>query len=97
MRFQLHTPVAAIAVLTLTTGVASKANAAISPADKWTISGAVGHHFVSSNFDDTPWNVGAAYQLTSNLAFDVRYHDTDEQAFGDIYGSRAVASLKATF
>lgn len=74
-----------------------EANAAVSPADKWTISGAVGRQFLSSNFDYTTWNVGAAYQLTSNLAVDVRYHDTDEHDFGDIYGSRAVASLKATF
>ena len=74
-----------------------EANAAISPADKWTISGAVGHQFVSSDFDYTTWNVGAAYQLTSNLAVDVRYHDTDEHDFGEVYGSRAVASLKAVF
>ena len=38
-----------------------------------------------------------AYALTDNLALDVRYHDTDEHDFGDAYGSRAVASLKATF
>lgn len=74
-----------------------EANAAVSPADKWTLSGAIGRQFLSSDFDYTTWNLGAAYQLTSNLAVDVRYHDTDEQDFGDIYGSRAVASLKATF
>lgn len=74
-----------------------EANAAISPADKWTISGAVGRQFVSSDLDYTTWNLGAAYQLTPHLAVDVRYHDTDEHDFGDIYGARAVASLKATF
>jgi uncharacterized protein (TIGR02001 family) len=74
-----------------------EANAAFSPADRWTVSGAVGRQFVSSDFDYTTWNVGAAYQLTSRLAVDVRYHDTDEHDFGDIYGSRAVASLKASF
>lgn len=74
-----------------------EANAAVSPADKWTLSGAIGRQFLSSDFDYTTWNLGAAYQLTSNLAVDVRYHDTDEHDFGDIYGSRAVASLKATF
>ncbi len=72
-------------------------NGAVSPADKWTISGAVGRQFVSSDFDYTSWNVGVARQLTDNLAADVRYHDTDEHDFGDMYGSRAVASLKATF
>jgi opacity protein-like surface antigen len=57
----------------------------------------VGRQFVSSDLDYTTWNLGAAYQLTPHLAVDVRYHDTDEHDFGDIYGARAVASLKATF
>lgn len=74
-----------------------EANAAFSPADRWTISGAVGRQFLSSNFDYTTWNLGVARQLTDNLAIDVRYHDTDEPDFGDIYGSRAVVSLKAAF
>jgi uncharacterized protein (TIGR02001 family) len=74
-----------------------EANAAFSPADKWTVSGAVGRQFVSSDFDYTTWNLGLARQLTDNLALDVRYHDTDEHGFGDIYGSRAVVSLKAVF
>jgi uncharacterized protein (TIGR02001 family) len=74
-----------------------EANAAISPAAKWTISGAVGRQVVSSDLDYTTWNLGAAYQLTPHLTVDVRYHDTDEHDFGDIYGARAVASLKATF
>ncbi|MFC7377169.1 TorF family putative porin [Brevundimonas sp. GCM10030266] len=72
-------------------------NGAWSPADKWTLSGAVGRQWVSSDFDYNTWNVGAAYQLTDNLAVDVRYHDTDENDFGDNYGSRAVATLKAAF
>ncbi|MBB5747646.1 TorF family putative porin [Brevundimonas variabilis] len=74
-----------------------EANAAFSPADKWTISGAVGRQFVSSDFDYMTWNLGLARQLTDTLALDVRYHDTDEHDFGDIYGSRAVVSLKASF
>lgn len=74
-----------------------EANAAFSPAAKWTVSGAVGRQFVSSDLDYTTWNVGAAYQLTDNLAVDVRYHDTDERGFGDAYGARAAASLKAVF
>lgn len=74
-----------------------EANAAFSPADKWTISGAVGRQYVSSDFDYTTWNVGAAYQLIDTVALDLRYHDTDEHDFGTVYDSRAVASLKATF
>ncbi|WGM32592.1 TorF family putative porin [Brevundimonas sp. NIBR11] len=74
-----------------------EANAAVSPAEKWTISGALGRQVLSSDFDYTTWNFGAAYQLIDNLALDVRYHDTDQHDFGDIYGARAVASLKAVF
>ena len=72
-------------------------NAAISPADRWTISAALGRQWVSSDFDYTTWNLGAAYQLTGHLALDVRYFDTDEHGFGAAYDSRAVASLKAVF
>lgn len=74
-----------------------EANAAFSPADRWTISGAVGRQWVSSDLDYTTWNLGAAYRLTDQLALDLRYHDTDEHDFGDVYEGRAVASLKATF
>ena len=74
-----------------------EANAAFAPAERWTVSGALGRQFVSSDFDYTTWNFGAAYQLTDNLTVDVRYHDTDEHDFGDIYGSRGVATLKAVF
>ena len=74
-----------------------EANAAYSPADRWTVSGALGRQFVSSDFDYTTWNLGVAYALTDSLALDVRYHDTDEHDFGDIYGARAVASIKAVF
>ncbi|HEV7227208.1 TorF family putative porin [Brevundimonas sp.] len=74
-----------------------EANAAFTPADRWTVSGTLGRQFVSSDFDYTTWNLGAAYQLTDNLTVDVRYHDTDEHDFGEIYGSRGVATLKAVF
>jgi uncharacterized protein (TIGR02001 family) len=72
-------------------------NGAVHPADRWTISGAVGRQWVSSDLDYTTWNLGAAYQLTRNLALDVRYHDTDQHGFGDGYGARAAATLKAAF
>ncbi len=74
-----------------------EANGTLSLAERWAISGAVGRQFLSSDFDYTTWNLGVARQLTDTLALDVRYHDTDEPDFGDIYGSRAVVSLKAVF
>jgi uncharacterized protein (TIGR02001 family) len=72
-------------------------NAAFSATDRWTVSGAVGRQFVSSDFDYAAWNLGAAYGLTDDLAIDLRYHDTDGHGFGEVYESRIVASLKATF
>ena len=75
----------------------AEVNGAVSPADKWTVSGAVGRQWVSSDLDYTTWNLGAAYQLTDHLALDVRYFDTDEHDFGSSYDSRVVASLKAVF
>lgn len=74
-----------------------EANAAFEATHKWTISGAIGRQYLLSDFDYTTWNVGAAYALTGNLTLDLRYHDTDEHDFGQIYESRAVASLKAAF
>jgi len=74
-----------------------EANAAFTPAERWTMSGAVGRQWVSSDLDYTTWNAGAAYALTDHLSLDLRYHDTDQHDFGEAYGARAVASLKATF
>lgn len=65
--------------------------------ERWTLSGALGRQWVSSDLDYSTWNLGAAYQITDNLALDVRYHDTGEHDFGETYGARAVAMLKATF
>ena len=51
----------------------------------------------SSNFDYTTWNAGVAYAFTDHIALDVRYYDTGEHGFGEIYGARGVATLKAVF
>lgn len=74
-----------------------EANAAFDPADRWTVSGAVGRQFVSSDLDYTTWNIGAGYDLTGHLTLDLRYHDTDQHGFGTAYDGRAVVSLKAAF
>ena len=66
-------------------------------ADRLTISGALGHQWVSSNADYGAWNAGATYALTSRIALDLRYFDTDAHSLGDVYGARAVGTLKATF
>ena len=70
---------------------------ALSAGPRWTVSTAFGTQVVSSGFDYSNWNVGSAYALTGALALDVRYHTTDERAFGEIYHGRLVASLRAAF
>ena len=72
-----------------------EANAAYALADKWTVSGAVGHQWLDVTDDYTTWNLGLAYALTDNLAVDVRYHDTDVD--GPLTDDRFVVGLKAGF
>ncbi len=72
-------------------------NAAYRFGDRFTGSAALGRQWVSSTFDYTTWNVGGTFALTDTFGLDVRYYDTDEHGFGDIYDGRVVASLKATF
>ncbi|WEK59405.1 MAG: TorF family putative porin [Candidatus Brevundimonas phytovorans] len=72
-----------------------EANAAYALADKWTVSGAVGHQWLDVTDDYTTWNLGLAYALTDNLAVDVRYHDTDVD--GPLTDDRFVVGLKASF
>ena len=72
-----------------------EANAAYAVADKWTISGAVGHQWLDVTDDYTTWNLGVAYALTDNLAVDLRYHDTDVD--GPLTDDRFVVGLKASF
>jgi uncharacterized protein (TIGR02001 family) len=71
-------------------------NGAFSPADKWTVSGAVGQQWLDVTDDYATWNVGVAYALTDNLAVDVRYHDTDVKGVEGAY-DRFVAGIKVTF
>ena len=72
-----------------------EANAAYALADKWTVSGAVGHQWLDVSSDYATWNLGVAYALTDNLAVDVRYHDTDVD--GPLTDDRFVVGLKASF
>lgn len=72
-----------------------EANAAFALAEKWSLSGAVGHQWLDVNDDYTTWNLGLAYALTDHLAVDVRYHDTDVD--GPLTDDRFVVGLKASF
>ncbi|MDY6922651.1 MAG: TorF family putative porin [Pseudomonadota bacterium] len=70
-------------------------NLAFTPADKWTVSGAIGYQALDVNDDYTTWNAGVAYALTDNVAIDVRYHDTDVD--GPLSEDRFVGALKVFF
>jgi uncharacterized protein (TIGR02001 family) len=81
------------------TGAATyyEVNAAMPVAEKLSVSGAVGHQEIKGPADYNTWNLGVGYALNDRLGFDLRYHDTDEHSFGDIYDSRVVLSMKAAF
>jgi uncharacterized protein (TIGR02001 family) len=70
-----------------------EANAVFVPADKWTVSGAIGHQWLDVSGDYATWNLGAAYALTDILTLDVRYHDMDSPQADD----RVTAGLKVNF
>ena len=72
-------------------------NGSIPVAEKISISGAVGRQNVDYDGDYTTWNLGAGYALNDVVGFDLRYHDTNEHGFGDLYGSRVVLAVKAVF
>lgn len=75
-------------------GIYVEANAAFSPADKWTINGAVGNQSVDVGVDYTTWNVGVSYAFTDNFSADLRYHDSDLDCT-DLCGSRVAIGIKA--
>lgn len=72
-----------------------EANAAFAPAEKWTVSAAVGYQSLDVNDDYTTWNLGVGYALTEQVAVDVRYHDSDVD--GPLSDGRAVAGVKFLF
>lgn len=72
-----------------------EANAAFSPAARWTVSGAVGHQALDVNADYATWNAGVAYAISDNVAVDLRYHDTD--VTGPLSDDRVVTALKFLF
>lgn len=72
-----------------------EANAALVPADRWTISGAVGRQWLDVNDDYTTWNLGLNYALTEHVSADIRYHGADVD--GPLTDDRFVVGLKAVF
>jgi uncharacterized protein (TIGR02001 family) len=74
-----------------------EANAAVSPADKWTVTAAVGKQTLNdfSALDYTTYNIGVGYAFTDKISGDLRFHDSD-LGCGTICDSRVTVSLKAT-
>lgn len=78
-------------------GTYVQVNGATAPYSGWTFSGAVGHQEIAAaSTGYSTWNLGASHPL-GKAVFDVRYHDTDVHAWGDVFGARLVATLKVTF
>ena len=63
----------------------------------FSVSGALGRQEVVGPLDYTTWNLGLGYALNSHVSFDLRYWDTDEHSFGNIFKSKLVFGAKLTF
>jgi uncharacterized protein (TIGR02001 family) len=75
-----------------------EANAAYTINDVVSVSGALGRQtFADIDADYTTWNLGATFVVGPGFGLDIRYWDTDEHDFGEIYEGRVVASLKKVF
>lgn len=72
-----------------------EANGSFTPAEKWTLSAAVGRQTLDVNDDYTTWNAGVGYAFTDHVAVDVRYHGADVD--GPLSDDRVVGSLKLLF
>jgi uncharacterized protein (TIGR02001 family) len=78
-------------------GLYVELNASFSPAEKWTIGGAVGSQEVDTvlgSVDYQTWNVGIGYAFTDKVSADLRYHDGNLDC-GNLCDSRAVLTFKA--
>ena len=74
----------------------AEVNASFTPAEKWTVSSAVGQQWLDVSDDYVTWNAGVSYALTDNLIADVRYHDTDVENVA-IADGRVVGTIKVVF
>ena len=65
--------------------------------DKLSISGALGHQWISAGGDYLTWNAGLSYAVLPGANVDIRYHDTDTGAFGTLADARLVGSFSIGF
>ena len=78
-------------------GFYAEINAARPVGEHFRVSGALGHQWIDAGGDYLTWNVGASYTVLPGASVDVRYHDTDTDAFGNLAGSRVVGSFSVRF
>jgi len=70
-------------------------NVSFSPADKWSVSAALGEQTFDIGGDYSTWNLGVGYAFTDKVAADLRYSATDIDGV-DIADDRVALSLKVT-
>lgn len=78
-------------------GFYAEINAAQPISENLRVSGALGHQWIGAGGDYLTWNVGASYTVLPGASVDVRYHDTDTDAFGTLADSRVVGSFSVSF
>lgn len=78
-------------------GFYAEVNAAQPIGEKLRVSGALGHQWIGAGGDYLTWNLGASYAVLPGASVDIRYHDTDTNAFGTLADSRLVGSFSVSF
>jgi uncharacterized protein (TIGR02001 family) len=74
-----------------------EASASAPLTDKLSASAAFGHQQIDNLPDYNTWNAGLTYEVLKGAKVDVRYHDTDTNAFGKLGEARLVGSFTVGF
>lgn len=74
-----------------------EANASYPITDDVSVSGAFGHQQIDNLPDYNTWNLGLSYAVAKVGKVDLRYHDTDTNAFGKLGEARVVGSFTLSF
>ena len=75
----------------------TEATASYTVSPSVTASALVGRQTIEHAGDYTAWSVGGTWSFAPHLGLDLRYWDTGAHRYGEPYGSKLVASLKASF
>lgn len=65
--------------------------------EKVTLSGVIGRQSIAQQADYTTWNLGLSYAVVPHGTIDLRYHDTDTNAFGRLGKGRIVGAFTLSF